>query len=268
MDDAWLRVRRLLDAGEGAGAFLAGTRVGPAAGVDAARLSVALPSHIGPWRVLRELGRGGMGTVYLGTREAGDLTLQAAIKVVAGADRDDILRRFRTERRILASLEHPGIARLLDGGTTPEGLPYFALEYVEGVPLTEFARTRVLDLADRLTLFTRVCEAVEFAHRRLVGTRLNRAHVTRALRRMPRERRLAAVRHLAGGSVAELMAETGWSYQKARNLISRGLGDLKRTVSARLGPPAPRTELTGAATAAQRGLRSVARVPRSMFSSE
>lgn len=201
MDDAWFRARRLfdaaldrapeerrafvmqeagadhalrddvlslLDAGDGAGAFLAGTRVGPAARVDVVDLAPGLPSHIGPWRVLRELGRGGMGTVYLGTREAGDLTLQAALKVVAGADRDDILRRFRTERRILASLDHPGIARLLDGGTTADGLPYFALEYVEGVPLTEFARTRALDLGDRLALFSRVCEAVEFAHRRLV----------------------------------------------------------------------------------------------------
>ncbi len=72
----------------------------------------------------------------------------------------------------------------------------------------------------------------------LLGRRMNRAHLTRALRRMPPERRLAAVRHLAGGSVAELMAETGWSYQKARNLVSRGLGDLKRTMSARLGAPA------------------------------
>ncbi|MCC7123221.1 MAG: serine/threonine protein kinase [Acidobacteria bacterium] len=170
-DDEAVRdeVLSLLDAADRAGDFLSGTRVGPAASFDDLPPLAPARDHIGPWRVLRALGEGGMGAVYLGERAAGDLTLRAAIKVVSsGLDRDDVLRRFRTERRILASLDHPGIARLLDGGSTDDGVPYFALEYVDGVPLTDYARAQHLDLRQRLTLFQSVCDAVEFAHRRLV----------------------------------------------------------------------------------------------------
>lgn len=158
----------LLAAEAGAGSFLAGTRVGPAAEVEAAPGEPSTRTAIGPWRVVGVLGRGGMGAVYLGERMAGDVTLRAAVKLVAGADRDDVLRRFRLERRILASLDHPGIARLLDGGTTDDGLPYFALEYVDGTSITTHVRERGLDLAARLDLFRRVADAVAFAHRRLV----------------------------------------------------------------------------------------------------
>ena len=161
-------VRALLAAEAGAGSFLAGTRVGPAAEVEAAPGEPSTRTAIGPWRVVGVLGRGGMGAVYLGERMAGDVTLRAAVKLVAGADRDDVLRRFRLERRILASLDHPGIARLLDGGTTDDGLPYFALEYVDGTSITTHVRERGLDLAARLDLFRRVADAVAFAHRRLV----------------------------------------------------------------------------------------------------
>jgi len=162
-------VLSLFDALEQAGSFLDGSRIGPAARLEDLAADEVQRERVGPWRVLRTLGRGGMGVVYLGERDAGDVTLKAAIKVVAGAaDSVDILRRFRTERRILATLDHPGIARLLDGGTTEDGLPYFALEYVEGVPLTEHVTAGPLDLRARLSLFLDVCAAVEFAHRRLV----------------------------------------------------------------------------------------------------
>jgi len=162
-------VLSLIEALDRAGSFLDGARVGPAASLDDLAEVERPRERIGPWRVVRLLGRGGMGTVYLGERDAGDVTLQAAIKIVAGsADSGDVVRRFRTERRILAALDHPGIARLLDGGATDDGLPYFALEYVEGVPLTEDVATRQLNLRGRLTLFLDVCAAVEFAHRRLV----------------------------------------------------------------------------------------------------
>ena len=161
-------VLSLLEALDQAGSFLDGPRLGPAARLEDLAEEVQR-DRVGPWRILRTLGRGGMGVVYLGERDAGDVTLQAAIKVVAGAaDSVDIARHFRTERRILAALDHPGIARLLDGGTTDDGLLYFALEHVEGVPLTEHAKAQQLDLRARLSLFVEACAAVEFAHRRLV----------------------------------------------------------------------------------------------------
>ncbi|MEZ5293509.1 MAG: serine/threonine-protein kinase [Vicinamibacterales bacterium] len=166
--DAALRdeVASLLDGLGKAAPGLDGDRIGPLVQLDDARPA---PARIGPWRVVRTLGRGGMGVVYLGERQADDVVLRAAIKVVAGLGHGaDIARRFRAERRILASLDHPGIARLIDGGTTDDGLPYVALEFVEGVPLTDYARAHRLDVRARLALFRQVCDAVAFAHGRLV----------------------------------------------------------------------------------------------------
>ena len=100
------------------------------------------PSRVGPYRIVREIGRGGMGTVYLAEREDGEFDRQVAVKVVRrGMDTDDILHRFRSERQILARLEHPNIGRLYDGGATADGRPYFAMEFVEGRPITEHAPT-------------------------------------------------------------------------------------------------------------------------------
>lgn len=127
------------------------------------------PERIGPYRIERLLGRGGMGRVYLATHEADDFRRHVAIKLVRrGLDTDDILRRFRAERRILASLDHPNIARLLDVGATPEGLPYLVMEYVDGVDILEHCRRRVLDIPARLALFRDVCAAVHHAHQRLL----------------------------------------------------------------------------------------------------
>jgi non-specific serine/threonine protein kinase/serine/threonine-protein kinase len=127
------------------------------------------PRTIGPYRVLREIGRGGMGVVYLGERDDGHFRQQAAIKLITGGRCGAGLeRRFRRERQILAQLEHPGIARLLDGGATGEGQPYFIMEYIEGCSLLEYCDRNRLDVAGRLSLFLNVCDAVEYAHQRLI----------------------------------------------------------------------------------------------------
>jgi len=125
--------------------------------------------RIGPYRVIREIGHGGMGAVYLAARDDEQYQKQVAIKLIKrGLDSDLIVRRFRHERQILASLDHPNIAKLLDGGTTEDGLPYFVMDYVEGLPLTEYCDTRKLSTVERLGLFRAVCSAVHYAHQNLV----------------------------------------------------------------------------------------------------
>ena len=122
--------------------------------------------RIGPYRVTGVLGHGGMGTVFLAVRDDDQYRKQVAIKLVRqGMATDFALRRFRQERQILAGLEHPHIARLLEGGTTAEGLPYFVMEYVRGEPITEYCRGRKLPIASRLKLFRQVCSAVSTATR-------------------------------------------------------------------------------------------------------
>lgn len=124
--------------------------------------------RLGHYTIIREIGRGGMGTVYLGER-ADDYRKRAAVKVVRrGMDSEDILRRFRNERQILASLEHENIARLLDGGTTDDGLPYLVMEYVEGTPVNDYCDLKRLTTNERLRIFRTVCAAVEHAHQNLV----------------------------------------------------------------------------------------------------
>ncbi len=143
-----------------------------AAIVDAvaqAGAALPMPTHIGPYVPRRELGRGGMGTVYLAERQGGDFTQTVAVKVLRAAIDDlDLQRRFRTERRILAGLQHPNIAAMFDGGTTDTGQPYVAMEYVDGVDLLSHARQHQLDVPARLRLFVKVCRAVAHAHRALV----------------------------------------------------------------------------------------------------
>lgn len=119
----------------------------------------------GVYRIAREIGRGGMGVVYLAVRSDGAFKQDVAIKFVKrGMDTDLILRRFRNERQILATLSHPNVAMLYDGGTTDKGLPYFVMEYVGGEPLYEFCDNRKLNLKKRLEIFAKVCEAVHAAH--------------------------------------------------------------------------------------------------------
>lgn len=128
-----------------------------------------LPERIGPYRVLGRLGRGGMGDVVLALRESDDLRRRVAIKLIRrGMDTDEVLGRFRLERRILSSLHHPNIAVLIDAGATDDGRPYFVMEYVEGQPLTDFCDSRRLSIDERLTLFRTVCAAVQHAHQNLI----------------------------------------------------------------------------------------------------
>lgn len=124
---------------------------------------------IGPYRILREIGRGGMGTVYLAERQDPAFSQKVAIKVLnRGLDTDSLLRRFEAERRTLARLQHPNIVRLFDGGATDDGRPYFAMELVEGAPHIEYAAAHGLSIEDRITLMAEICDAVEYAHRNLV----------------------------------------------------------------------------------------------------
>jgi eukaryotic-like serine/threonine-protein kinase len=125
--------------------------------------------RLGAYAIAREIGRGGMGAVYLASRADDEFQKAVAIKIVAAPLGDaTLLRRFRRERQILAALEHPHIARLLDGGTTEEGLPYLVMEYVDGLRIDEYVRNHALSVDDIITIFRRVCEAVQFAHRSLV----------------------------------------------------------------------------------------------------
>jgi eukaryotic-like serine/threonine-protein kinase len=134
---------------------------------DLLPLAEPLPDRLGHYRILRVLGRGGMGQVLLARRDDGCYDQDVAIKLVRrGMDSEDVLRRFRAERRILAGLTHPNIARLLDGGMAEDGRPYFVLEHVPGAPITDYCRTHHLPMEARLRLFETVCSAVQHAHER------------------------------------------------------------------------------------------------------
>ena len=125
--------------------------------------------RIGPYRVQRQIGIGGMGAVYLAEREDGGFSQTVALKLMrAGASSTGLARRFRAERQLLAGLEHPAIARLIDGGVTTDGRPYFTMEYVDGVTIDEFCRRQRLSIARRLELFAQVLEAVAYAQQNLV----------------------------------------------------------------------------------------------------
>ena len=126
-------------------------------------------TRIGPWEIVKEIGRGGMGTVYLARRADGAFERDAALKLVgSGLDSERFLERFRTERRILASLAHPNIAALLDGGTTEDGLPYLVMEFVDGRPIDVYCREEQASVPEKLRLFLAVCAAVQHSHRKLV----------------------------------------------------------------------------------------------------
>src|ERR1041385_1869007 len=174
--DAALRseVESLLDAYLRAGsltagpAFEDGMRVlnqdQPEAGTDS-----MVGRRIGPYQIIRLIGSGGMGAVYLAARVDGAFQKEVAVKVIRrGLDTGRIIRRFSSECQMLASLDHPNITRVLDAGTTDDGLPYFVMEKMEGQPIDRFCQAAGLDLNGRLRLFRTVCEAVQCAHRNLI----------------------------------------------------------------------------------------------------
>jgi len=125
--------------------------------------------RIGAYEVVEEMAVGGMGAVYRAIRADGQYQQQVALKIVRselGAESTAI--RFRNERQILASLDHPNIAKILDGATTPDGLPYFVMELIDGQPITDYCHRHRLTIDDRLKVFRTVCSAVHYAHQRLV----------------------------------------------------------------------------------------------------
>jgi serine/threonine protein kinase len=169
------RIEQLLAADAAAGDFLddgaeAWLRSGPlpaARSADEAALDAG--ARVGPYRVIHELGRGGMGIVYRAERADGEFVQLVALKLVRrSVDGDDTTVRFRRERQILAQLEHPSIARLLDGGVHTDGRPYFAMELVEGEPITTYCDRRRLSIDARVRLFCQACNAVQYAHGRLI----------------------------------------------------------------------------------------------------
>ena len=128
-----------------------------------------LGAMVGPYRVVDILGHGGMGVVYLAERADHTFQQRVALKVNFPSPNSSLLLdRLRTERQILAGLEHPNIARLLDGGQTPDGAPFFAMDYVEGVRIDDYCDTKKLDIRERLDLFLEVCDAVRYAHQNLI----------------------------------------------------------------------------------------------------
>lgn len=162
-------VNRLLQTAQLTDDFLAGPAAEFALPLLAAGDRRAAPKRLGPFRILRDVGHGGMGAVYLGERDDGQFQQRVALKLVRGGFASDLLvRRFVEERSILASLEHPGIARLIDGGVTPEGMPWFAMEFVEGDRLDRYCSDNALPVEERLSLFRNICRAVAYAHRRRV----------------------------------------------------------------------------------------------------
>ncbi|MGJ5816088.1 protein kinase domain-containing protein [Paludibaculum fermentans] len=161
-------VESLLEAEEGAGSFVE-SAIGRAATSLAAAAAEPAPRTVGAYRILKEIGRGGMGAVYLAERADQQYHKRVAIKLARFAGYGDFVHeRFRHERQILASLEHQNIARLLDGGETADGMPYIVMEYVEGLPVTGYIEAHALDVRARLELFLSIAAAVQYAHRFLV----------------------------------------------------------------------------------------------------
>jgi tetratricopeptide (TPR) repeat protein len=141
----------------------------PLAGSRVVEETAALPQSLGAYRIVGEAGHGGMGVVYRAERVDGQYTKQVAIKLLPTLySLTELATRFLRERQILARLEHPNVARLLDGGVAPDGRPYLVMEYVDGQPITGYATDQGLNVADRLRLFLDLCEAVEYAHRNFI----------------------------------------------------------------------------------------------------
>ena len=131
--------------------------------------SARLGRRVGVYQLMEQIGQGGMGEVYRAVRADGQYDKEVAIKFVRlGFDSSAVLERFRHERQVLASLDHPNIARLFDGGTTDDGIPYLVMELIEGTPMDQYCAAHRLSVQERLRLFLQVCSAVQYAHQHLV----------------------------------------------------------------------------------------------------
>jgi eukaryotic-like serine/threonine-protein kinase len=165
-DDVRSEVESLLAQHDGEDAFLSRSIWQMIDGGEAQSL---VGTEVGPYRITEIVGTGGMGEVFLATRFGEEFTQRVAIKLVRGGRAGRaVVERFRRERKILAGLDHPNIARLLDGGTTADGLPYLVMEYVEGVSINDYCESRALSVQDRIRLFLPLCDAVQHAHQALV----------------------------------------------------------------------------------------------------
>ena len=211
-DDVGLQrhVASLLAAGEATGDFLKDAVRGAAAAATP-EPGFYVGRQLGAWRLIRELARGGMGAVYLAERADAEFHGTAAVKIVRDPlASDELLRRFRYEREILAALNHPNIARLYDGGTTEEGLPYLVMEYVEGEAIDAYCERRRLPLEGRISLLRTVCEAVRYAHQNLIVHRdLKPANILVTGDGIPKLLDFGIAKLLDPGSVAYTVVETG-----------------------------------------------------------
>src|SRR4029077_4783858 len=168
--DLRLEVEKLRGATEQASGFMEVSALESASeAFDLETTEGLIGKRVGKYRLLRLIGRGGMGKVFLASRNDDEFRKTVAVKLVNPFWSDDeMAQRFRRERQILAKLEHPNIARLLDGGTTKDKVSFLVMEYVEGVPLTEYCKVKCKTTKQRLKVFLKVCEAVKFAHQNLV----------------------------------------------------------------------------------------------------
>ena len=165
-DSLRTEVESLLSSFDGAATFLEDC---PAADLLSAQSRAIAGKRIGAYRIIREIGQGGMALVYLGERDDQNYRKQVAIKMVKpGIDTEQILHRFRNERQTLAALDHSNIVKLLDGGSSEDGSPYLVMEYVEGLPIDQYCDLNKLSIDNRLRLFREVCSAVQYAHEKLV----------------------------------------------------------------------------------------------------
>lgn len=165
-DSLCAEIESLLSSFDGASTFLEDC---PAAELLSAQSGAIAGKRIGAYRLIREIGQGGMAVVYLGERDDQTYRKRVAIKMVKpGIGTEQVLLRFRNERQTLAALDHSNIVKLLDGGSTEEGLPYLVMEHVEGVPIDEYCDLHKLSIGERLQLFRSVCSAVQYAHQNLV----------------------------------------------------------------------------------------------------
>lgn len=213
-DDAELlrEVERLVAADAQAGEFIEAPALASASWLDEAEEGTPPDRAFGPYRVIREIARGGMGTVYLAERADGQYERRVALKLIKrGMDLELVLRRFRAERQILASLEHPNIARLLDGGTTDDDRPYFVMEYIEGEPIDAYADARHLSVPERLRLFLQVCDAVAYAHgRRVVHRDIKPANILVTPEGVPKLLDFGIAKVLEAGSEEATSSVTGF----------------------------------------------------------
>ena len=169
-EDLRPEIAKMLAADRKAGSFMEGPAfIDPGITAKVGPTDETKPTEIDGYTILETIGTGGMGTVYVAERRGEEFTQKVALKVIKrGMDTHAVLKRFLTERRILADLDHPNIARMLDGGSTEDGVPYFVMEYVKGEQLRVYCEKRDLDLRARLLIFTKICSAVNHAHQKLV----------------------------------------------------------------------------------------------------